>query len=103
MSAILASSIRNWPWADAAPGASASRASNASHDALERRMIGALIIGALVRCYSVFTAGKGGVVLGARRCLVACSYAYASLIIVGSLYGRPKKVTPTGSPEGVNP
>src|SRR3954469_12410606 len=34
--------------------------------------------------------------VGALRCFVACSYAYASLISVGSLHARPKNDKPTG-------
>ena len=47
--------------------------------------------------------GNRGVLLGAVRCLVACSYAYPSLIIAPSLYGLPRKVIPTGSASDVNP
>lgn len=37
-----------------------------------------------------------GMNVGARRCFVACSYAYAILIRAASLYARPKKEIPTG-------
>src|SRR5271157_2256604 len=36
---------------------------------------------------------------GGRRCRVACSNEYASLIRVGSLQARPKNEIPTGKPE----
>src|SRR6185369_89271 len=39
-----------------------------------------------------------GVNAGGRRCFVACSYAYASLISSGSLQARPKNEIPTGKP-----
>src|SRR5690606_35106733 len=46
--------------------------------------------------------GSAGVLAGGRRWWVACSYAYASLSIRGSLCGRPKNVMPVGSPSDVN-
>src|SRR5690242_8993641 len=36
---------------------------------------------------------------GGRRCFVACSYAYAIVSSVGSLYAEPKKEIPTGRPK----
>jgi len=45
-----------------------------------------------------YSAPSVGMKVGARRCFVACSYAYAILINVGSLYARPKNEIPIGSP-----
>src|SRR5439155_6112213 len=43
-----------------------------------------------------FTVGRNR---GGRRAVVACSSAYASLISIGSPYGRPMNDTPTGRPK----
>jgi len=40
--------------------------------------------------------GKSG---GGLRCCVACSYAYARRIKVGSSHGRPTNCSPSGNPE----
>ena len=40
--------------------------------------------------------GKFG---GGLRCCVACSYAYARRIKVGSSHGRPTNCSPSGNPE----
>ena len=45
---------------------------------------------------SFYCAASVGMNVGARRCFVACSYAYAILIRTFSLYARPKKEIPTG-------
>ncbi len=49
-------------------------------------------------CISTATGPRCGANVGGWRCFVACSYAYASLISVGSLHARPKNDIPTGRP-----
>src|SRR5690606_33041660 len=46
---------------------------------------------------------SGGVLAGGRRCRVACSYAYASLMSVPYDHARPKNVMPAGSVPRVYP
>ena len=45
-----------------------------------------------------YSSSADGAKLGGRRCFVACSYAYAILISVGSLHARPMNDSPSGSP-----
>ncbi len=46
---------------------------------------------------------SAGVLAGTRRFFVTASKPLASLIKVGSLHGRPRISSPTGSPSAVKP
>ena len=53
--------------------------------------------------YRMSSPGRCGVVLGATRRWLACSYAYAKRISFGSLNGRPKSSNASGKPISSTP